>query len=175
MKWTILALAVLGLLFAGCSRNTEDIDGGQTHYIVEDAPKVIESTEIVTFSCEFSTTHMPLNESAVAGRYYTLYAGENSGRFQARAGGHVYAERSFTPDDAFFEQLQQIVSEYDFAQHNGEYYTVAGLPSDLGASLDILYASGESISTSDNQSTFLPLEAMEALVTLFDPNYTRQE
>lgn len=177
MKWTVFALAALGLLLAGCSRfslaDTEKIDGGQNHYIDEDAPKNITSTEIVEFSCEFSTTEIPLNESPVAGRYYTLHAGPDGGSFEARAGGDIYAERSFAPDAAFFEKLQQIVSQYDLAQYNGQYYTVAGLPPDLGAKLEILYASEECIRASDNQSSFLPLEVMAELVTLFDPNYTR--
>ena len=175
MKWFILALAVMGiLLLPGCSkcfqRDTENIDGGQTHYVNENAPKVVESEEITFFSCEFSTTNVPLNESPVSGRYYTLYAGENRGSFEARGGGDVYAVRSFVPDTAFFAQLQQIVAKYDLAQYNGEFYTVAGLPPDLGAKLNIRYVSDEQICASNNQSCFLPLEAIEELVYLFHPN-----
>jgi len=175
MKWYILALAALGiLLLAGrsryCQGDTQVIDGGQRHYVNENAPKIVESEEITFFSCEASTTNVPLNESPVAGRYYTLYADASGGSFEARGGGDVFAKRSFVPDAAFFAQLQQIVAKYDLAQYNGEYYTVAGLPPDLGAKLNIRYASDEQICASDNQSCFLPIEAIEELVCLFHPN-----
>lgn len=175
MKWRFSALAAMPMmLLTGCfphsKRDTEAIDGGQTHYVNKNAPKAVRSQLITFFYCEFSATDRPLNESAVAGRYYTLYAGENGGSFEARAGGDVFAKRSFDPDDRFFAQLQQIVSKYDLAQYNGEFYTVAGLPPDLGIKLNIRYASDEQIYASDNQSCFLPLQAMEELVCLFNPN-----
>lgn len=178
MKWIILALAAMGILLLtrhtrSSRQDTEDIDGGQRHYVNENAPKAVESNEITCFSCKCSTTDVPLIDSPVAGRYYTLYAEENTGSFEARAGGKVYAKRSFVPDAAFFAQLQQIVAEYDLAQYNGEFYTVAGLPPDFGAKLNIRYASDEQINASDNQSCFLPLEAVEKLVNLFHPRYTQ--
>ena len=174
MKWCRLAwAAVKKLLLTGSSQplseDTEYIDGGQTHYVNKNAPKVVESEEITCFFCEFSTTDIPMNESPVAGRYYTLSATENEGSFEARAGGNVYEKRSFLPDAAFFAQLQQIVATYNLAQYNGEFYTVAGLPPDLGAKLSIRYASSEQICARNNQSSFLPLEAMEALISLFCP------
>lgn len=178
MKWFILALTATGILLLtrrprSSRQDTEDIDGGQTHYVNENAPKAVKSDEITCFSCKCSTTDIPINDSPVAGRYFTLYAGESQGSFEARAGGRVYAKRSFVPDAAFFTQLQQIVAEYDLAQYNGEFYTVAGLPPDLGAKLNIRYASEEQISASDNQNCFLPLEAVEKLVNLFHPKYTQ--
>ncbi|MBE6936733.1 MAG: hypothetical protein E7458_09645 [Ruminococcaceae bacterium] len=181
MKWILIVPVLILLLYclAGCVRSgdqdTEIIDGGQVHHLDEDAPKEIESTEIVAFSCEFSTTDIPMNESPVAGRYYTLYAGEDGGRFEERAGGDIFAEHDFTPDAAFFDRLQQIVSAYDLARYNGAFTSVAGLPPDLGAKLSIRYASGESIRAADNQDSFLPLEAMEDLVALFHPNTSEQE
>lgn len=178
MKWYILVLAAMGILLLTrrcrySQRDTEDIDGGQTHYVNENAPKAVESDEITYFSCACSTKDLPFNESPVAGRYYTLCVGGNEGSFEARAGGKIYAKRSFVPDAAFFAQLQQIVAKYDLAQYNGEFYTVAGLPPDFGAKLNIRYASDEQICASDNQSCFLPLEAIEKLVFLFHPNYSQ--
>ena len=44
--------------FSGCRlpvRETDDIDGGvKTYNSGEASPKVVESTEIVSFKCEFS-------------------------------------------------------------------------------------------------------------------------
>ena len=183
MKWYIIVLAAAGAaLLAGCSGllrtqppDTEPIDGGTRHYLDEDAPKTIESTQIVSFSCEFSTTNLSMNSSPIAGRYYTLYAGEDGGNYEARGGGTVYGQRIFTPDKAFFEALQAIVTRYDFAQHNGQFYKVSGLPPDYGVKLDIQYASGESIRASNNQDCFLSLEAMEELISLFGPDESEQQ
>ena len=174
MKWYVLLTAVMSLtLLVGCSglfyTEPEVIDGGTRHYVDEEAPKTIQSTKIVSFSCEFTTTDLPMNESPIAGRYYTLYAAEDGGSYEARGGGEVFGQREFTPDTEFFDALQQIVVQYDLAQFNGQFYTVAGLPPDLGAKLDIQYDSGERIHASDNQSCFIPLEAMEELVELFNP------
>lgn len=175
MKWYVLLTAVVSLSFlTGClglfHTDTEVIDGGTRHYVDEEAPKTIQSTKIVSFSCEFTATDIPMNESPIAGRYYTLYAAEYGGSFESRGGGEVFGQREFTPDADFFDALQQIVSQYDFAQFNGQHYTVSGLPPDHGAKLEIRYDSGESIRASDNQSCFIPLEAMEELVELFYPN-----
>lgn len=175
MKWYVLLIALISLAsLAGCSgffhTKTDEIDGGTRHYVDEGAPKTIESTRIAAFSCEFSTTDLVLSSSPIAGRYYTLYAAQDGGSYEARGGGDIYGQREFTPDAEFFAALQQIVSQYDFAQYNGQFYTVAGLPPDHGAKLDIRYDSGERIRASDNQSCFIPLEAMEELVKLFYPN-----
>lgn len=169
----IVFLITMPLLVAGCANppsTPEEIDGGVRHYVDTDAPKTIESTQIVSFCCEFSTTNLEVDSSPVAGWYYTLYAGQDGGSYEARGGGEVYGERKFTPDAAFFNALQRIVSEYGFAQYNGQFYTVSGLPPDHGAKLDIQYTSGERIHAFDNQSCFLSLEAIEALVYLFYPN-----
>lgn len=168
-----MLLVGVPLLISGCARpsnDTEYIDGGVQHSMDADAPKTITSTKITSFHCEFSATNLVLDSSPVAGRYHTLHAAQDGGSYEARGGGTVYDEREFTPDEAFFEALQQIVAKYDLAQYNGQYYTVSGLPPDHGAKLDIQYDSGESVRCSNNQSCFIPLEAMEELVSHFNPD-----
>ena len=178
MLCTMLLVGV-PLLISGCakpSHDTDDIDGGVQHCVDTDAPKTITSTQIISFHCEFSTTDLMMDSSPIAGRYHTLHAESSGANYEARGGGTVYNEREFTPDEAFFDVLQQIVAKYDFAQYNGQYYTVSGLPPDHGAKLDIQYDSGESICSANNQSCFIPLKAMEELVNLFYPdNSTNQE
>ena len=175
---TVLLVCIPSLV-SGCakpSRDTDDIDGGVQHSVDTNAPKTITSTQIISFHCEFSTTDLMLDSSPVAGRYHTLHAESSGANYEARGGGTVYNEREFTPDEAFFDVLQQIVAKYDFAQYNGQYYSVSGLPPDHGAKLNIQYVSGESIRCSNNQSCFIPLEAMEELVSLFySDNSTNQE
>lgn len=64
-------------------------------------------------------------------------------------------------------KLQEIVSKYDLAKHNGYTHHVSGLPDMYGDYIDIKYASGESIYASDNQSGFLAQEAAMELINLF--------
>ena len=59
MSRMILSLILLMTMgFSGCGlhgRNTDDIDGGVvTNNSGDDSPKVIESTEIISYDCEFS-------------------------------------------------------------------------------------------------------------------------
>lgn len=161
---------VLLILESQLDNDTDDIDGGVKHSVTIDAPKTITSTQIISFHCEFSAAHLQLDGSPIARWYYTLHAAQDGANYEARGDGTVYNEREFIPDKAFFDDLQQIAAKYDFAQYNGQYYTVSGLPPDHGAKLEILYDSEESIRCSNNQSCFLPLEAMEELVSLFYPN-----
>ena len=174
-----MLLVGVSLLISGCTRptyDTDDIDGGVQHSEDTGAPKTISSTQIISFHCEFSTTDLMMDSSPIAGRYHTLHAESSGANYEARGGGTVYDEREFKPDEAFFDALQKIVAKYDFAQYNGQYYTVSGLPPDHGAKLNIQYDSGESIQCSNNQSCFIPLEAMEEIVSLFYPdNSTNQE
>lgn len=170
--FSTLLLVGVPFLLSGCtksSHDTDDIDGGVQHSVDTNAPKTIVSTQIISFHCEFSATDLMLDSSPIAGRYHTLRATQTGGSYEARGGGTVYSKREFIPDEAFFKALQQIVAKYDLAQYNGKSYTVSGLPPDHGAKVDIRYASGESIYASNNQSCFIPLEAMEDLVNLFNP------
>ena len=74
---SIILLMTIG--FSGCglpARETDDIDGGvKTYNSGEASPKVIESTEIVSFECEFSLIAAVLEEeSELDGRNYKLSA-----------------------------------------------------------------------------------------------------
>lgn len=171
---SILLLVTIG--FSGCADpppEPVEADGGVKNYNSgDDAPKTVESTEIVSFECSFSLIAKVLEEeSELAGRVYTLRAvAENRAvtcmaDWYDRSGGSEKTE--FTADASFMAALQEIVERYDFARYNGYVSRVSGLPDMYGAKLDIEYASGESIYAYDNQSTFLPLEAIKELAGLF--------
>lgn len=164
----VLAVAAI-LLSVHMKRRDSRIeeDGGTRNYVDTNAPKVIHSTEITRFHCEFSTVDRMQGDTPIAGYFITLHAGEDGGCYILSQRNDADIEGRFTPGEAFFRQLQQLVSKYDFAQYNGRYYTVGGLPPGFGMKLEIQYASGETIGASNNQSCFLPLEAMEELVSLF--------
>lgn len=171
MYWLLAASLAAALIVIAVNMKRQDSrieeDGGTRHYIDTDAPKVIDSTEITFFHCKFSTFDIPLIDSTIAGNIIILHAEGSGGSYCLRNRSEVNSEGSFIPDTAFFGHLQQLVSRYDLAQHNGQHYTVSGLPPDFGIDLEIRYASGERIRSSNNQSCFLSLEAMEELVALF--------
>ena len=162
-----LALAVTAgfLLSRRKQKSTDEIDGGVRHFVDTKAPKKIESTEITFFHCRFSTTDLCPEDSPIADYIVTLRAFADGGYCQLR--GRSESEKHFFPSEDFFRQLQQIVSDYQFARYNGTHYTVSGVPPNIGMELEVHYASGEYIRASNNQSCFLPLKAMEELVALF--------
>lgn len=172
--WYIGAAALVFAVAAGvllCRKKTSpnpEIDGGVRHFHDDNAPKEINATEITDFRCKFSTVDLMREDSPIAGHLFTLYACQKEGYFELRDRSKEEGKKTFAPDETFFGELQQIVSQYAFAQHNGQHYRVSGLPPHFGMELEIRYASGEEIRASNNQSCFLPLEAMEALVALFE-------
>ena len=144
------------------------IDGGATDNSDTNAPKSIESTQIISFNCRFST--MDVDEPGELGNHiYFLQAkpenGGVKGMYQVQDTGE---EHSFRASQNFLGELQTLVAIYQIAQHNGHVYTVAGLPNEYGAQLNVQYTSGESIYANDNQDNFLTLEAMNELLKLFE-------
>ena len=172
---SIILLMTMG--FCGCGlsrRNTDHIDGGvKTYNSGEDSPKVIESTEIISFEFEVSLYNIVVEEeSELVGRNYKLSAVledeavKSKIKWRDRAGAGE--EHDFTADTSFMTSLQELVSKYNFAQYNGYISKVSGLPDMYGAKLDINYASGESIYAHNNQDCFIPFEAIEELVEIFE-------
>ena len=168
--------------FSGCGlpvRETDDIDGGvKTYNNGEDSPKVIESTEIVSFEFEVSLYNIVVEEeSELVGRNYKLSAvledGAVKSKIQWRDRAGAGEEGDFTADTSFMTSLQEIVSKYNFAQYNGYISKVSGLPDMYGAKIDIKYASGESIYAYDNQDCFISIDAINELVEIF--NITEKE
>ena len=144
------------------------IDGGATDNSDTNAPKSIESTQIISFDCRFST--MDIDKPGKLGNHiYQLHAklenGAVQGMYLVRDTGETH---SFRVSQKFLGEVQNLVAIYSLAQYNGHDYTVAGLPDEYGAQLDVRYAFCESIYASDNQDNFLPLEAMKELLDLFE-------
>lgn len=150
------------------SEDDGPIDGGATDNSDLKAPKSIKSTQIISFDCRFST--MDTDETEKPGNHiYQLHAklenGAVQGIYQVRDTGETH---SFRVSQKFLGEVQILVANYSLAQYNGHDYTVAGLPDEYGAQLDVRYASRESIYANDNQDNFLPLEAMKELLNLFE-------
>ena len=169
---SLILLVTIG--FSGCKPySTDDIDGGVvTNNSGDDSPKVIESTEIISYDCEFSFISTVFDEeNELTGKVYKLTAVLEDNTVKAKIdwrGRDGNGDKSeFETDSSFMTKLQEIVSKYDLAKHNGYTHHVSGLPDMYGECIDIKYASGESIYASNNQSGFLPIDAAINLIELF--------
>jgi len=180
MKWFLCGAGILllaALVLAGCGRlrgeeTVDEVDGGVVkNQSGDDAPKVIESTEIIRFRCESSL--IAAGDPGELGNYvYTFEAEQKDGTVfctwerygRIPEGGEKH---SFETDTAFLDALQKIAAGYDLAQYNGFYHSVSGLPELYGDILSIEYASGETIYAKDNQDSFLPPEAVYDFLVLF--------
>ena len=103
-------------------RNTDDIDGGVvTRNSGDDSPKVIESTEIISYGSEFSFISSFFDEeSGLAGKVYKLSAVMEDDTVKAKFDWHDRAgngdKYEFQTDSSFMTKLQKIVSKYDLAK-----------------------------------------------------------
>jgi len=178
MKWVFCGAGIVllaAILLLGYKKTNEkssdDIDGGVVTYTSgNDAPKVIESSDITEFHCEFSLFAFTEPSEIDSGVYTMDVIRENETvhcTFKWRGRGSSSGKATFETDTAFLKALQEIVSKHDLAVHNGFVHTVSGLPDMFGAFLDIKYASGETIYAHDNQDCFLSMEAMCDLTALF--------
>ena len=151
-----LLLVVAAILCIGCTQNEPakepvEEDGGIKDNSNPDAPKVIESDFIISFQCEFSALDRIEEDTYLSGKNYRLEAVLKDGAVK----GHYYPYGNhdedilFAADHSFMYKLQEVVSRYDLAQYNGMDISVSGLPEMYGASLQIVYASGERIYASN--------------------------
>lgn len=175
MKKTNLLLRGINALVRHTKRNPRDedveIDGGVTQHVDTKAPKQINSNLIIGFSVEISTL-ADADDNEYCGCVYNLNAvlenGAVKANYKCRDRCACVFEQSFRESVRFMRGLYRIVSEYDFAKYNGESCFVSGLPDNYGACVDIMFASGERIYASDNQSNFIPGDAVIKLVDLFE-------
>ena len=147
-----------------------DEDGGIIETVIN-APKIIKSTQIVIFECEFSTPALLDLDADTGNCIYILEARlENefvNGRYRHRSRFENNVDVKFKAEQSFMERLQRIIEEHNLAKNNGVCVEVKGLPDMYGAKLMVDYASGERIYTSNNQDNFLSVNVMKAMLRLF--------
>lgn len=171
----IVVLILLVLVLVGCSNHRfidvpepEVEEDGYTSIQTDvSAPKAIESTEIMSFWCCFST--LAYDETDELGNsVYALNARVTDDIVTCRyRSSSDNTDISFSADTSFMEELQKIAADHDLAQYNGIYSETKGLPDMYGADLTVDYASGEWISAYNNDDNYLSFEAMAALKSLF--------
>ena len=148
-----------------------DADGGVVQSVNTNAPKIIESKQIIIFECKFSTFAFLDSDEEIGNRVYILEARlENefvNGRYRQRSRFENNVDVKFKAEQSFMECLQRIIEEHNLAKNNGVCVKVNGLPDMYGAKLRVDYTSGERIYTSNNQDNFLSVSAMKAMLRLF--------
>lgn len=182
MIWLIFGVLFTTVLLMGCSKsqpkNTADEEGGVRIDTSYDAPKEIQSTDIIHFYCEFSNLTMMNEETFLENKVYELEALLKDGKVQCEyetyAGGEGSKE-TFEAEARFLKEIQKIIKNHNLIQHNGYSYRVSGLPDQFGAVLQVEYESGEKIYASDNQSNFLSVAVMEDLDELFRAQFEEIE
>jgi len=140
--------------------------GGVTESIDKEAPRVIQSEDIVWFSveCGFMSVAGPHRYACVYGSAVKCDTGAVAA-VSAEVDPYDKPEgEGAVVSGEIFRELQRLVKEYDLARNNGLSHRVAGLPPMLGGRVDVRYASGEYIHIDNNQSPVISPEAGEAIV-----------
>lgn len=142
-------------------------DGYRSDRSDPDAPKTIESKQIILVDCWFST--MDDAEPGVLGNHiYRLWAklenGAVKGTYEVRDTGEKI---DFRASHTLLNRVRELADKYEVAELNGRHVEVKGLPGDFGADIEIQYASREAILADDNSENFLPRGFCEELAALF--------
>ena len=130
--------------------NTENIDGGTTTRIDSNAPKVINSDNLVAFKTNFFLYGEYGSEFDAS--YTFEIKDDEAGRkvLTCETGGQTF---SCEVDSSVMSGLQEIIKKYDLARSNGIEKFTAGLPPEYDYSeFYALYDSDETIRFSGNNA-----------------------
>lgn len=165
MKWFYLAIIiifVLSIILMSCKADSgREGTGGSYDYSNPKAPKTIVSTEITSFEYTFVTDVLNqwYSRNIPYRRCTFSLVREEDG---ARCIGSGYSDSDASFDFAFLaplaalDDLQALVHEHNLAQVNGINKGAIAIPEEfLATRLKVRYASGETISASDNSGPIL--------------------
>ncbi len=172
MNKLILAVGVvlvLSLLSSCAGKETikeEDMPGGLRDKSWE-APKTIQSKEILRFECELNFN--TIQEGGYDFAVFQLVREKDHASYQMSAYGNGIEPIGLQLDLplATLDDLQTLVDQYDLPRYNGIDRQVNGLPEGLGSLLLIKYASGERVYAHDKSSGFMDYRAVNAIHDFF--------
>ncbi|MBP5203315.1 MAG: hypothetical protein J6Z16_01555 [Candidatus Methanomethylophilaceae archaeon] len=150
--------------------------GGTDAYRDNNAPKKILSKDMTLFDVNSSFSILALPpEYDCRNRLWYLSA------FAARSGNGTFVQMAKVTEQrgpkkssiAFVKRdvmpdLVDLVNESDLAKSNGNHSNTHGLPENFGGSVFVKYASGETISISNNQCPVIPYDAALRIASLFE-------
>ncbi|MCR5099760.1 MAG: hypothetical protein K6B41_00230 [Butyrivibrio sp.] len=137
-----------------------------------DGPKTIESTEITSFECWFSTADFT-EPGSLGNHIYEMKASLDgdvvTGSYKVIDEGKEY---EFTAGDefdgGFMGELYTLIDSYNIAENNGFYENVSGIPEEFGAKINVDFESGEKIIANSNSDNYLNVDFMSELISLFE-------
>ncbi len=143
------------------------------------APTEIKSNEMILFdvSCAFNERFSLVGKDARKTEigYISAFAApakEGTFLFFGKGTGfHRLNEKDFSwayVKENVFPRLTAIVKEENLAKSNGFHSVTHGLPENFGGSVYVLYASGEKISFSNNQSPIITGRTAQKIAVAFD-------
>ena len=179
MKWVYLLSALLVLTFIFLfynhhqkRRDDHEMTGGSFDYTNPNAPKVIQSKDITSFTYEFPV-HI-INTACKRNIPYdycrfNLERGDHELVLKASGSGlsGFYFNFEITLPLSVLHDLQVIVDQYEIVKVNGIDRGGIGTPMDDATMLYIKYASDERIYASDNLGHFMGCEKSEAIYDFF--------
>ncbi|MBQ7171359.1 MAG: hypothetical protein IJR89_03665 [Clostridia bacterium] len=150
-----------------------NVCGGTTETLDTRAPKEISSEEMILFDATSALNVPSLGEDERLG-YLSAFAApcgegtflllETEIGFRRREGKDL---RWALVRESVFPALVRLVNECGLAAENGHHSSTAGLPENFGGSVHIRYASGETVSFSDNQAPVLSADTAARIADLF--------
>ena len=141
--------------------------GGTDATLDRNAPKKVESDDILSFEAfsALNTYGVPAeNEEDPLGYVYAFAAPCGGGTFLSLgiSGGFRRREgKDFSValiNKNVLPDLASLIRECDLAKNNGFHSKTHGLPENFGGSVRVIYATGEKISFSNNQSPIISYE-----------------
>ncbi len=147
--------------------------GGTRATLDTRAPKEISSEEMILFDATSALNVPSLGEDDRLGYLSAFAAPCGEGTFlllETAIGFRRRDEKDLRwalVRESVFPALVRLVNECGLAAENGHHSSTAGLPENFGGSVTVRYASGETVSFSDNQAPVLSLETAERIADLF--------
>ena len=139
-------------LFAGCGKEALPISGGTVDRTDPNAPKVIHSKEITSFDATFFAASRQVTEDIKM--FHLTVKPDDTGKLIAS--GDVLPFQ-WPANEALLTALQDVIDRYDLAKKNGVYRVTAGLaPECQEGGLHVTYASGETLSFTENNDPYAP-------------------
>ena len=154
--------------------------GGTDAFLDRRAPKKISSDEMVLFRATSALGTYALGPGMFGNTdsrltFVSAHAVPSSSGtflFLSRCHGDQRFNKAETDcahvKEDVFPSLVALVKAHDLARSNGHHSNTHGLPENFGGDVYISYASGETISFSNNQCPILSMEAATAIVELFE-------
>ena len=147
--------------------------GGTRETLDSEAPTVIKSKDMISFDVSSALGFDNDYENDIC-RISAFAVRAERGTFISLTleKGHRYdfektCKVVYVEED-IFPTLVELVERHDIAKRNGSHSRTYGLPEDFGGSISVLYASGEAISISNNQSPVISVKAAIDIKNAFE-------